>query len=109
MQKLISIAGGIVGLIGALLGAFLWLNAEFAHAEEVQKSMARIALDAQESLIEYKVETASERIRSLRRWKVNNEILFDEYDEAELLDLRESRKFQMERLGDIRVQQRAIK
>lgn len=82
----------IATLVATLVSGWLFIDNRYAHAEAVQRTTAQIALDAQESLIDFRLETTNRSIRSIKRRR-DREGTLDTEDSDMLQELREDRKY----------------
>lgn len=108
MTKAIGIASTSVPILGAIVASMFWVDARYAHAEDMYRSMAQQNLMTQEALIELRLEQNIFQSRSAAR-RLQQGSITPELDREELEDLKGNRILLRERLGNVRNQLRGIK
>jgi len=88
--KVLGYAGSV---IAAVVPAVYWFVSNVAWAEDVQRTTAQIAIDAQDSLVDFRLEQLRYRIQDIYRWRKIDPKMYQQEQMAESLnELREERK-----------------
>lgn len=93
-------------LLTMLVSSVIVIDTRYAHAEDVERTTARIALDAQESLIQFRLDSTNREIKRLKRLRAKG--IFDEEDDEDLIDLRKEKSYLNSRRDVIRDEIRTL-
>lgn len=90
IKSIVTVKGliSIATLVGTLISGWIFIDSRYAHAEDVERTVAQIAIDAQASLLEFRLQTITRNINEIKRKRMINGGL----DREDMEDIEELRK-----------------